>query len=1018
MSAGEGGEGEARLSETATHTHTLMLPTIGDAPLVSPGLIREEAPEEEVEPGALVLSPWEVQGIALSAAQVVSWLSLLPECRVAGHPAAMTGASLRFWSVVSKFAMELLARQRFVPSVGRYHRGKVERFTAVWLPLIEDTGESPRVALLAETMPPLCRALVSCGAGEAPSTPPAAGMLVESFLNAAVDGTIRQWLSEAEQGAGKREARYGQKHSVLTAAEKWNEALWAEDPTIHAPAKELRKLEEEIHSWTAQLHAPEGGAAFRTCFRLDPPPATEDTLSERHKTAKGQDWAIRFFLQATDDRSLLVPVDKVWKESKSTLQFLNRKFDHPQERLLGDLGRASRLFPAIEESLRSARPEACYLTTEEAYAFLREAAPLLEETGFSVLVPPWWEKPRARLGVRLRLRPKSDSKVTAGQSHFGLNSIVNFDWELALGEESLSWEEFEKLAALKVPLVQIRGQWVELRPDQIEAAIRFWKERRNRGDMLLAEALRLGLGQQESEAGLPVVGVEVKGWIAELCDRLTEGEKIAELPQPLDFCGKLRPYQVRGFSWLWFLRQWGLGACLADDMGLGKTIQFIALLLYEKACTKSRRRRSPVLLICPTSVVGNWQREVARFAPSVSVLVHHGAERHSGKDFVRETKKHDLVISTYALAHRDEKCLSAVEWAGIALDEAQNIKNPAAKQTQAIRRLEAGYRIALTGTPVENRLSELWSIMEFLNPGYLSSATDFRRRFALPIERYQDPESAVRLRRLVQPFILRRLKTDPKIIQDLPEKLEMKVFCQLTREQATLYEAVVQEMLKKIEESEGIERKGLVLSTLMKLKQVCNHPAHFLGDGSALDGRSGKLTRLEEMLDEVLSEGHRALIFTQFSEMGKILKGHLQGVFGCEVLFLHGQVAQKARDHLVTRFQEEVQGPPIFILSLKAGGLGLNLTRASHVFHFDRWWNPAVENQATDRVFRIGQKKNVQVHKFVCSGTLEERIDEMIESKKALAENIVGTGEAWLTEMSTDQLRSLLALSRDAVESE
>jgi SNF2 family DNA or RNA helicase len=415
------------------------------------------------------------------------------------------------------------------------------------------------------------------------------------------------------------------------------------------------------------------------------------------------------------------------------------------------------------------------------------------------------------------------------------------------------------------------------------------------------------------------------------------------------------------------------------------------------------------------SVVGNWQRETERFAPSLKVMVHHGVERLSGRTFAEAVKKHDIVITTYALAHRDEEYLSGIEWESIVLDEAQNIKNVETKQTQAIRRLTARQKVALTGTPLENRLSELWSIIDFLNPAYLRSARDFRTKFAIPVEKYRDADRAETLKRLIQPFVLRRLKTDKTIIKDLPEKMEMKVFCNLTREQATLYEAVVKEMLEKIEEAEGIERRGLVLATLMKLKQVCNHPAHFLRDGSRLPGRSGKLARLEEMFEEALTEGDKALVFTQFAEMGGMLRSHLQETFGCEILFLHGGTPKKQRDAMVQRFQEERRGPPLLILSLKAGGVGLNLMAANHVFHFDRWWNPAVENQATDRAFRIGQQKNVQVHKFVCVGTVEERIDQMIEQKKELADRIVGAGEEWITEMSTTQLKELFALNREAV---
>jgi SNF2 family DNA or RNA helicase len=476
--------------------------------------------------------------------------------------------------------------------------------------------------------------------------------------------------------------------------------------------------------------------------------------------------------------------------------------------------------------------------------------------------------------------------------------------------------------------------------------------------------------------------------------------------------GQLRPYQKVGVSWMDALRRFGLGACLADDMGLGKTIQVIALLLQH---TKPGKSRKPSLLICPTSVVGNWRHELSRFAPGLRVLVHHGAER-TREGLADEVAQHDIVISTYALLPRDEAELGAIEWGAVILDEAQNIKNPSTKHAQAARRLRAEWRGALTGTPVENRLSELWSIFQFLNPGYLGSAEDFRKRFAVPIERLHDSHATERLKSLVAPFILRRVKSDRSIIQDLPEKNEMKVYTTLTREQATLYEAVLKDSMRQIEESDGMQRRGLILATLAKLKQVCDHPALFLHDGSALGGRSGKLARLVEMLEESQAVGDRALLFTQYAEMGKLLQEYLKATLGGEVLFLHGGTPAKQRDRLVARFQQEERGPHLFVLSLKAGGIGLNLTRANHVFHYDRWWNPAVEEQATDRAFRIGQRRDVQVHKFICSGTFEESIDTLIDRKRQLSEAIVGTSEAWLTEMSTDELRDLFALRQDAVQ--
>jgi SNF2 family DNA or RNA helicase len=421
------------------------------------------------------------------------------------------------------------------------------------------------------------------------------------------------------------------------------------------------------------------------------------------------------------------------------------------------------------------------------------------------------------------------------------------------------------------------------------------------------------------------------------------------------------------------------------------------------------------LLVCPTSVVGNWRKESERFTPELPVLIHHGQQRAKGAGFAKQAKKHALVLTSYALLHRDLPQLQSVPWAGIVLDEAQNVKNPETKQARAARGLRADYRIALTGTPVENHVGDLWSIMEFLNPGLLGTQAEFRRTFFVPIQALRDAAAAERLQRLTGPFLLRRVKTDPTIISDLPAKQEMKVYCTLTKEQASLYAAAVAQADEEMRTAEGIQRKGLILGLLSKLKQVCNHPAQFLGDNSPLPGRSGKLSRLTEMLEEVLDEGDRALIFTQFTEMGELIRRHLQETFGREVLFLHGGVPRKQRERLVDRFQTGADGPRLFLLSLKAGGTGLNLTAANHVFHFDRWWNPAVENQATDRAFRIGQARNVQVHKFLCVGTLEEKIDEMIERKQAIAGRIVGTGEAWLTELSNEQLRDLLTLRPEAV---
>jgi non-specific serine/threonine protein kinase len=584
---------------------------------------------------------------------------------------------------------------------------------------------------------------------------------------------------------------------------------------------------------------------------------------------------------------------------------------------------------------------------------------------------------------------------------------------------------------MKLPLVMSRGQWIVLRPEDVQAALRFFETHSESGEAPAAQLLCEGLSLQSQSEQLAPPEIEAGGWLGALLSADAE-QRLRLLEAPAGFNGELRPYQRRGLSWLAFLSGLGIGACLADDMGLGKTAQTLALLLAEREAPAAgrsgdngagakdhgaRRRRgpAPTLLVCPTSVIGNWQRESERFAPSLRVHVHHGPERLRGTRFAATARRCDLVITSYALAARDQQDLARVSWHRVALDEAQNIKTADAKQTRAVRALQAHHRLALTGTPVENRLSELHSIIDFLNPGLLGSAAAFKRAYANPIERFRDRQATQRLRQATAPFILRRLKTDRSIITDLPEKIEMRVDCHLTREQATLYQAVVDEMLEKAAQAEGIERQGVILAALMKLKQVCNHPAHLLKDRSGLAGRSGKLARLEQILDEALAEGDRALCFTQFAEFGQLLRAHLQERLGQEVLFLHGGTPRGLREEMVRRFQSD-DGPALFILSLKAGGTGLNLTAANHVIHFDRWWNPAVEDQATDRAFRIGQRKNVQVRKLTCVGTLEERIDALIASKRELAQRIVSSGERWITQLDAGQLRELVTLSREALE--
>ena len=688
-------------------------------------------------------------------------------------------------------------------------------------------------------------------------------------------------------------------------------------------------------------------------------------------TGPDDSWLVRYLLQSRDDPSLLIPAEDAWKDGADVATSPVRMGSNVREFLLSSLGQASGICPGIAAGLEAGDIEGYRLDTLGAHEFLGSSSLALRQADFRVLLPAWWTRRGTRVRPRANARVKSPPMESVGGMN--LDTILQFDWELSLGDQKLSLNELETLARLKMPLVRVRGQWVEVNPGEIQEALDFWKK--CTGEATVREVIRTQLGAGNIPELVELGGVRSSGSVRDLLSQLEGHADFEELASPAGFSGTLRPYQVRGYSWLSFLRKWGLGACLADDMGLGKTIQTLALIQR----TWQTHDHRPVLLVCPTTVMNNWRKEASRFTPELPVLVHHGSDRNRGRMFREQAERHAIVISSYGLLHRDIDHYSEVEWGGIVLDEAQNVKNHQTKQSIAARSIRADCRIALTGTPVENSVGDLWSIMEFLNPGLLGTQSEFRRNFLVPIQSEQDPIAAERLKRITGPFVLRRLKTDRSIIADLPEKWEARVYCSLTREQASLYAAVLRETEEVLKEAEGIERRGLVLGTLSKLKQICNHPAQFLGDHSSIADRSGKLERLTEILEETLSAGDSVLIFSQFAQMGQIVQRHVQETFGTEALFLHGGVSKSRRDRMVERFQEEGDGPRVFVLSLKAGGTGLNLTRANHVFHYDRWWNPAVENQATDRVFRIGQTRNVQVHKFICAGTLEENIDEMME---------------------------------------
>jgi SNF2 family DNA or RNA helicase len=749
-------------------------------------------------------------------------------------------------------------------------------------------------------------------------------------------------------------------------------------------------------------------------------------------------WRIKLILQDKLDQTVLVPI-RLTADGEASGTWPAVWSTHVHERSAGWLEHLRASLPAELLSGNSDNVLSTALTDKAAWQFLTVDSLRLLEAGWQVLLPAWWEA-ASRKKPRLRAKVRSEVGSSKGKSLFGLDSLVDFDWRIAIGDVDLTETEFAELVARNERLVRFRGQWISLDPALLAQIRKAMAGVDNMEGLSFQDVLQLHLlgNGDEAESGTPEqleenaeriqLEVELNEHLIKLISQLGQQTEWPELAVPAGLQADLRSYQRDGFAWLAFLRRFGLGACLADDMGLGKTIQYITYLLHIKETTMEQDPKFPSLLICPTSVLGNWQKELSRFAPSLKIMLHYGSKRMNDAEFYEEACKADILLTSYATATLDEELLKSYTWTSICLDEAQNIKNAQTKQSTAVRSFPAKHRIALTGTPIENRLSELWSIYDFINPGYLGTLRGFNARFSNAIEKEHDAQRTLDLQKLVKPFMLRRKKKDPAIQLDLPDKNEMKTYVPLTTEQGALYDQTVNELMKRMEKLEGIERKGAILAALTQLKQLCDHPmlmtkepinkdTDTIIDTETLINRSSKLERLVDMVKELRDEGDRCLIFTQYVGMGEMLQLVLQQELKEPVLYLNGSSSKTARDRMIDQFQSQTlppaEQPSVFILSIKAGGVGLNLTAANHVFHFDRWWNPAVENQATDRAYRMGQTRDVQVHKFISLGTLEERIDEMLENKQQLSDNVITSSEAWITELSTDALKDLFTLRRD-----
>jgi SNF2 family DNA or RNA helicase len=1018
--------------ETAIAPKYFLLPTAGDQPCPSPELARylELEPPEQWQ-----WQYWQVDCYRPTAyvktgtynrASVTNVIKLLNELHfIALHNLAeiQLGADLLFWYHYTQFFKQIILHDQYIPAL------KYRSLTPTEPPAkSKRKTTSQTTAKTAKTAKSKSQVTTK--------TAPEEFEIYQGWeiLSTRYEAELERYveLMPLVCVAGRAEPQEPpQLYDKMTLLRHFSEVLLAEivthTPTSTAFEKQINDTllwsclhpghpwqhpeglvqYQQWKTWRDRIGRSQSDLPFYLCFQLQSPAKPEDA------------WTLEFQVASRQDPSVQISLQDYWRLRTKRHKALIQQFgDNFEQHLLIHLGYAARIYPQLWTGLETDQPVGIFLPLTEASAFLQESAWVLEAAGYKVKVPAWWTPQGWR---RTKLRMKARGRTLGGddksKSYFSFETLVDYRYELSIDGKPVSEQEWQALVNAKASLVQFRGQWMQLDQDKMQQMLEFWqKHQHEQPELTLLDFMRLSGG---SEDGIELE-VDHDATLAEMLNKLNDKSHLEILPDPKTLQGTLRTYQKRGLAWLHYLETLGLNGCLADDMGMGKSLQVIARLVQEREqVPKSKKSASipPTLLIAPTSVVGNWQKEIEKFAPHLRSLIHHGSDRLQKKEaFQAAIASCDVVITSYSLVRKDAALLSEVEWRRIVIDEAQNIKNPKAAQTKAIYKLPAQYRLALTGTPVENRLLDLWSIFNFLNPGYLGKESQFRQSFEIPIQKNNDVMRSTTLKKLVEPFILRRVKTDPSIIQDLPDKLEQKLYCNLTKEQASLYEATVKDVEKQLQAVEGIQRKGLILATLMKLKQICNHPMQFLQDGSDFTPeRSHKLERLTEMTQEAIAEGESLLIFTQFAEIGEALEKYLKHMLRCNTYYLHGGTPRPKREQMIAEFQDPNTEPSVFVLSLKAGGVGITLTKANHVFHFDRWWNPAVEDQATDRAFRIGQKKNVFVHKFVAIGTLEERIDQMIEDKKKLVGAIVGADESWLTELDNEAFKQLISLNRSAV---
>ncbi len=877
--------------------------------------------------------------------------------------------SVRVWAAAAAAGVGLVARGRLLPTVGP---GDAD----VWRAGPLDPSDLSWLRELAAAFPPAAHALAVPGSRPMRLRSPEA--LVRDLWDAIAD-TIARSPAAARTTAS----------TAFAATEPTGVgdlADWLADTTDGLSAG--ARLSLRIEAVPAATAFPDGEAFpdedEDEDLAEDGELADEETAAEAGEEPSAPGFRLVLQLRSTSDPSLIVDAASLWSQPETVLV---RFGPQAETDLLLALRRGASVWPPLAQALEQASPSAIDLDDDALTSLLGPAAEALAGAGIEVM----WPSSMLDDGLELRaaVTPAPEQLTEAG---FGLAALLDFRWQLTLDGALLDADEIAALAAAKRPLIRLRGRWVILDPALLDRL-----RRPPRTRLRAAEALGAVLAG-EAEIDGETVKVAAEGPLADLAARIAS---LGSAPEPVEappgLRATLRPYQQRGLAWLAGMCDSGLGGCLADDMGLGKTIQVIALHLHRRDL-----KAGPTLVVCPASLLGTWEREIRRFAPDIPVRRFHGGGRH-----LADLALDEVVLVTYGVVLRDSGRLAETGWGLVVADEAQHAKNPFSRTARELRAIPAPARIALTGTPVENRLSELWAILDWTTPGLLGHLEAFTRRIARPVELYRDADATARFAALIRPFLLRRKKTDPGIAPELPRKTETDQLVPLTAEQVTLYEAMVQETMQAIAAAEGIERAGLVFKLLTGLKQICNHPAQYLKQPGPLRDRSGKLSLFDELTDVILAGGESMLVFTQYTQMATLLQQHLDAR-GIRSLFLHGGVPVPRREEMVAEFQ--AGGAPVFLLSLKAGGTGLTLTRATHVLHYDRWWNPAVEDQATDRAYRIGQDRPVQVHRLIAEGTLEDKIAALLEKKRDLADAVIGSGERWIAELSDSELTELVSL--------